>query len=239
MITKWILGTSAVVGVATLALGLMLVFSGSPATESPDDTRELVSALVTDGDGTSEGIQVHGDWTIAVHDPDGTLVERREFKNALTIHGEGLLLWLIAGEYWIDRNEWRIKLRGEPEFTGENMGKRLVKDNKYVGEDFFIENAADKHYAPPPGGAPHYRLTGSTTVSISEPTYAQTVINTVSTLAQARCTEWRIEDTGPCASDEAMVYALTEHTLNDPITIKQDQKVTVEVRIGFDVPNRY
>ena len=81
MIMKWIFGTSAVVGVATIALGILLVFSGAPTTESPDDTRKLASALVTGGDGTSEGIQVHGDWIIEVSDPDGTLVEKREFEN--------------------------------------------------------------------------------------------------------------------------------------------------------------
>ena len=58
---KWLFGTSVVVGLATLAFGLILVFTGSRTTESPEDARKLASALVTDGDGISEGIQVHGD----------------------------------------------------------------------------------------------------------------------------------------------------------------------------------
>ena len=40
----------------------------------------------------SEGIQVHGHWTIEIRDPDGTLVSHREFDNALTTDaGENLL----------------------------------------------------------------------------------------------------------------------------------------------------
>ncbi len=33
--------------------------------------------------GPSEGIKVHGHWTIEVREPDGTLVSRTEFENAL------------------------------------------------------------------------------------------------------------------------------------------------------------
>ena len=114
MIIKWIFGTSAVVGMATIALGILLVFSGSSATENPDDTRKLASALVTDGDGTSEGIQVHGDWVIEVSDPDGNLVERREFRNALAVgpgHGGALVANLLKGETTIVQNTWGIDLR--------------------------------------------------------------------------------------------------------------------------------
>ena len=231
MIMKWIFGTTVVGGMAALALGFMLVFTGSSATDRPDDTRKLAAALVTDGNGMSEGIQVHGDWSIEVSDPDGTLVEKREFKNALAFpQGTDLLLWLLAGERLIDRDRWRIQLKGEAEFTGENIN--------YVGEEFFIENAADGVRLTLDGvtGVVErgFHLTGSTTVSISEPTYAQTVINTVKTIAQGQCTEWDIENTGPCGTDEALVYDFTEHTLNDPVTIKQDQKVKVEVKISFN-----
>lgn len=90
MIMKWIFGTSAVVGVVTLALGFMLVFTGSPATENPDDTRKLASALVTDENGTSEDIQVHGNWVIEVHDPDGTMVEKHEFENEMSGTGRAI-----------------------------------------------------------------------------------------------------------------------------------------------------
>ena len=45
---------------------------------------------------SSEGIKVHGDWTIEVRQPDGTLVSKREFKNALAVEGRGTLLTLLT-----------------------------------------------------------------------------------------------------------------------------------------------
>jgi hypothetical protein len=93
---KWIIGTSAVIGLAILALGLTLVFKGSLGTENPDDTTKLASALITRGNGTSEGIQIHGDWIIEVSDPDGTLVERREFKNEFT--GADAIATILSSE---------------------------------------------------------------------------------------------------------------------------------------------
>jgi hypothetical protein len=106
---KWIFGTSAVIGLAILTLGLTLVFTGSPASESPDDTRELASALVTDGNGMSEGIQVHGDWVIEVRDPDGTLVEKREFENEFV--GQDAIASTLASEKRI--GPWFIELERE------------------------------------------------------------------------------------------------------------------------------
>ncbi len=44
-----------------------------------------------DGDAKTEGIQVHGDWVLEVRNPDGSLAERREFRNALTAYGASVL----------------------------------------------------------------------------------------------------------------------------------------------------
>ena len=60
------------------------------------------------GSEASEGIAVHGRWTIEVRDPDGGLVERREFDNALTIAGAGALAKTIGGLRV--PSEWRVTL---------------------------------------------------------------------------------------------------------------------------------
>jgi hypothetical protein len=44
-----------------------------------------------------EGIQVHGRWVVEVHDPDGTLVKRLEFDNALAPGGAQLLAQYLTG----------------------------------------------------------------------------------------------------------------------------------------------
>jgi hypothetical protein len=58
------------------------------------------------------GIGVHGHWTISILDPDGTLVRRIEFDNALEPNGNEVLARLLTGEDSVD--SWRILLILEP-----------------------------------------------------------------------------------------------------------------------------
>jgi hypothetical protein len=44
-----------------------------------------------------EGVRVRGHWVVEVHNPDGTLVERREFDNALVPGGQQLLAQYLTG----------------------------------------------------------------------------------------------------------------------------------------------
>jgi hypothetical protein len=46
--------------------------------------------------GGSEGIKVHGDWTIEIRNPDGSLVSRHEFENALTDAGPFALSYILG-----------------------------------------------------------------------------------------------------------------------------------------------
>ena len=46
--------------------------------------------------GPSEGIQVHGDWTIDIYNPDGTLDEHVEISNALGPNGDAQLINHLA-----------------------------------------------------------------------------------------------------------------------------------------------
>jgi len=74
----------------TLALVLLIsIFQGGWVCNVAAQTAKE-SAPPSAG-GPKEGIKVHGHWTIEVHNPDGTLVERREFENALTDRGSSML----------------------------------------------------------------------------------------------------------------------------------------------------
>ena len=48
--------------------------------------------------GSSEGIQVHGHWTIDIREPDGSLVSRHEFDNALLSDADLFLAHLLSGD---------------------------------------------------------------------------------------------------------------------------------------------
>jgi hypothetical protein len=76
--------------------------------------------------GQSEGIKVHGHWTIEVRNPDGKLVTRREFENAVQTNGElfieaALTGGLIPGGFAVAlnmANDNFVQVLGGSTFTG-------------------------------------------------------------------------------------------------------------------------
>ena len=79
-IRPWIRVLGILIGVTILLL------AGCSSVPSQYSVPETSPGLAADK-ASDEGITVHGHWTIEVRNPDGTLVERREFNNAL--HHEG------------------------------------------------------------------------------------------------------------------------------------------------------
>jgi len=65
------------------------------------------------GRGQSEGIRVHGHWTLEIHNPDGTLASRHEFENALIPTMGSPLLAGLLGNFYVDTT-WGIYLWGNP-----------------------------------------------------------------------------------------------------------------------------
>jgi len=90
------------VGVAgRLLLGYALILSQcalagqNPKTTDKANSPQRTSARTQErpsGNGSHEGIKVHGHWTIEVRNPDGTLVTHREFENSLSQSTGGALL---------------------------------------------------------------------------------------------------------------------------------------------------
>lgn len=74
---------------AALILSLVL---GAPGVGAQSAKKQEAKG----GGGPQESIKVHGRWVIEVRNPDGTLAERREFKNALFIRGALGLVQLLS-----------------------------------------------------------------------------------------------------------------------------------------------
>ena len=64
--------------------------------------------------GPQEGIQVHGDWTLTVRNPDGTIAAHHQFKNALSTStgADALLARLLLGT--AVTGQWAINLGMSP-----------------------------------------------------------------------------------------------------------------------------
>ena len=52
--------------------------------------------VVSESGSESEGIKVHGDWTVEVTNPDGSLATRKQFSNHITEEGFGVLAALMT-----------------------------------------------------------------------------------------------------------------------------------------------
>jgi hypothetical protein len=50
-----------------------------------------------DAGAINQGVKMHGHWIIDVKNPDGSLVEHRDFENALEGGGQGFLIGLMSG----------------------------------------------------------------------------------------------------------------------------------------------
>ena len=76
-----------------------------PSASNASTTPAEGAAPPADGSGLSSGIGVHGRWTISILDPDGALVRRVEFDNALNNDGQIFLATVLAREtelvFWL------------------------------------------------------------------------------------------------------------------------------------------
>jgi hypothetical protein len=72
------------------------------------------------GDGSHEGIKVHGHWTIEVRNPDGTLVTHREFENSYV---GGSFLPALLNHQSVASPSWFVAFGDTP----NNIGRVIVE----------------------------------------------------------------------------------------------------------------
>ena len=117
-----------------LALVLITALTLSPVTvataaalDQPESSAHAVSSVAS-GPGPSAvgpmgSIGVHGHWEIEVRNPDGSLVTRREFDNALFDHGANILPLLLSGA--VVPAPWIVFFYGAPTpcfpYPGDNQ----------------------------------------------------------------------------------------------------------------------
>jgi hypothetical protein len=174
------------------------------------------------GDGSHEGIKVHGHWTIEVRNPDGSVVTHREFENSL-FPGPALAA-ILARQNSIGL--WSIVL-----FTSTGV----CNSN---GTCFIYES-----FAPTALGPASFNLT----TSVSGNTFVLT--GTVNATGSGTITEVETSGTGcpatlpastPCVQGSSNLgfgptggFIFTQASLNPGTPVSSGQTIAVTVNISF------
>ncbi len=174
------------------------------------------------------GVKVHGHWTIEIRDPDGTVVTRREFDNALVSNGG--LPALLARQATIGL--WTVTISGLPFPCGpaEDPG----------GPCIIIEGSSTAPAQPnilfktltvvaPTGSQPN---AGRLVLSGAAIAFRSTRINTVAT-GNARCPATRPPASNCEAQTLNLVTSFTQGPVNPPVEALKDQQIQVTVVLSF------
>ena len=218
----WLIAALAVLGSQPASMTMEpradapLAAAVQPALAQPEQA--------TTSDERADGIKVHGHWTIAVLDGDGSVVDSRDFENALTLSGsQGL--GLFVGR----QNSVGFWAAGTQPCTFSGNPTACDIDEPAYGPS----NPAQfptLQVSVPTSGADAYRLrlTGSATAQNASS------IDAVSTLVSfcpigtasptlAQCNSWAVFSS----------KTLSANTSTPPVPVQAGQQIQVTVVISF------
>ena len=201
-----------------------------PEPESQEPLAKAAFNQPASNDGSSEGIKVHGHWTIEVREPDGRLVNRREFDNALTDGGRRSLSQILNRLATI--GSWQVLL-----FNTTSSNQPCVNSSNEMAACSIVE-ASDSHSPasnyfknlvitnPSQGvNAGNLVLTGTATASRTG------AVDEVQTLLHF-CSI--TETTANCPGGTTIGFTRFSRTnLDSAISVQEGQLIVVEVIIEF------
>lgn len=191
---------------------------GAPAAEQTAPAGDPLQTESSATEGTQEGITVHGEWTIQVFEPDGTPVDRREFRNALTGGARDLARLLTRQA---SPGLWTIALANSSSFTS---GPCLRSDGVAIA-CFISEPPLVPQLQEPVGQPPRVLLFARKTAEV-----AGTVgfVDTRLLLCTATASP-----SSACSGVSASSGIFTASTLPASITVSAGQIIEVSVTISF------
>lgn len=176
--------------------------------------------------GQGEGIKVHGDWTIVIREPDGRVVSRRDFRNALdsgTPKGGALMLVkLLNGA--VTLLEWAVVLQNLSDFGQQSPcttsqggpSSCAVVTTGFPGSGLVDSSAITRSLLKSEQGSPTgFVLTGTATAMRN---------GSIATVAT------RAHQTSAGISG---FFSFTSATLQQPIAVAAGQIIQVKVVISF------
>ena len=209
----------AAIAVVALLFAFVVIPGSSTGTESTE-------VAATPGS-PSEGITVHGHWTIDVSNPDGSLAEHREFENAL-VSGSGspTLVDILARQNSV--GGWEISLI--PRYTNEGA---FLSETSHATYGMLAESTYPRTYP---------NLFKTLTVSVGTGDDNLKLVLRGTATAQTNGNIGRVKTlvsmlrpaSSPSGSYDAVsLNELTETVLSTPVNLTTDQIVTVTVVISF------
>ncbi len=196
-------------------------------------TQDTATTLLPSAaDEPSEGIQVHGQWRIEVRNPDGALVEKREFNNALQPNGERFLASLLGRQGSV--GGYLVRLSGSPTSTGAFASSSGVRtQGGVISESSYSRPLASESYL-------FKNLVVSAPVPASADTGNKTVLTGYATAnVDGNITNVSVEIEMLLPSDPpGSVYGgygsyLFTRTAISPVNLTSGQTVTVTVEFSF------
>lgn len=167
-----------------------------------------------------EGIKVHGDWTLTVRNPDGTVAARHEFKNGLYPGGgDKILVQLLAGT--AVTGQWTIMLfPTSAAACNANQSPCSITENSTPTS----ANSRDLTRTVPTTGPDAGKLVLRGSVRVPNGTSFTTVQTELTSCAPA---------SAPASCVSGAGVGFTQRTLATPVAVAQDQLVEVKVVISF------
>jgi hypothetical protein len=170
--------------------------------------------------GPSEGIKVHGRWTIEVRNPDGTIASRHEFDNALS-GGESAIAGFL-GRFYARVSSWYITLNGTSGIClsgGQPSVACFIHEHVGPGVPAIGELSVN---VPMTGTYPQGRVVLDGTVRVAGSGEISLVRTTIVSCQDETCAPGTIQGT-----------QFTSHQLSTPIHVAANQVVQVTVVFSF------
>jgi hypothetical protein len=204
-----------------LASLITLLTFGTACGQAPEPAPEPMA---------SDGIQVHGDWTVTVTNPDGTVDAVHEFENELTTccFAADFLTALLIEDVNAQPDKWYISLGA----IDENVDcKEEFEPNPYSSDDVRLNLPATAGRDITTAGSPASLSAVCTVEAVQDPGSPNSVIDSVSTYIKL--------DKGVqvwCGTGKVCTFSsapFTNHTLQNPIEPKIDQIFSFNVILSF------
>ena len=176
---------------------------------------------------TSDGIQVHGHWTMTVTNPDGTVDAVHEFNNDLTTQGGARTLATILSGYKMTGSNTRIQ--GDSDFPS---GWRLyITNNAGILCDESTEDAPllELETTSESGSesvAPSFIAVTTCTISSDQNNIEITGVKTQTRLTSST-NHWS-------GSMTAMWLVFSHHDFDPVLTVHNNQRLSFNIRFTFE-----